>query len=130
MEKDEDITRTDKLVEATDANRLVLWKSQNKAMALKIAVLEDQVQEYKEELFLKGRSEEERKEILQRFVGRTQKAAGQAKEEVLTLDIDDAAKVELIFGVIKENQEIFGKRLKQMALEYEMQKGADNLILR
>ena len=130
MEKDEDITRTDKLVEATDANRLVLWKSQNKAMALKIAVLEDQVQEYKEELFLKGRSEEERKEILQRFVGRTQKAAGQAKEEVLTLDIDDAAKVELIFGVIKENQEIFEKRLKQMALEYEMQKGADNLILR
>jgi hypothetical protein len=130
MEKDEDITRTDKLLEATDANRLVLWKSQNQAMALKIAVLEDQVQEYKEELFLKGKSEEERKEILQRFVGRTQKAAGQAKEEVLTLDIDDAAKVELIFGVIKENQEIFEKRLKQMALEYEMQKGADNLILR
>ena len=130
MEKDEDITRIDKLLEATDANRLVLWKSQNQAMALKIAVLEDQVQEYKEELFLKGKSEEERKEILQRFVGRTQIAAGQAKEEVLTLDIDDAAKVELIFGVIKENQEIFEKRLKQMALEYEMQKGADNLILR
>jgi len=36
----------------------------------------------------------------------------------------------MINEVIKQNQEAYAKRLKDMALEYEMNKGADNLVLR
>ena len=78
---------------------------------------------------MKGKTEEQRKEAMDRYLGEFAKPKAKEKE-VTSLDIGDAAKVEMINEVIKKNQEAYAKRLKDMALEYEMNKGADNLVLR
>ena len=78
---------------------------------------------------MKGKTDEQRKEAMDRYLGEFAKPKAKEKE-VTSLDIGDAAKVEMINEVIKKNQEAYAKRLKDMALEYEMNKGADNLVLR
>lgn len=54
----------DNIIEANDANRMMLLTNQNKMMSLKIAFFQAQIEEYKQELFMKDKTEEEKKEIL------------------------------------------------------------------
>jgi hypothetical protein len=45
------------MLEANDANRMMLLTSQNQIMTLKIAYLDAQIEEYKEKLFMKDKTD-------------------------------------------------------------------------